>query len=87
VEGDYGIVQVSPRFDGVLSPNRHRREDTPNGAPLFQGAVSLDGRLIDAASIRVAQTLLAKIDQIDARDGSPMAIAQEQARVARAPRS
>jgi hypothetical protein len=32
VEGDCGIVQVSLRIDGVLSPNRHRREETPNGA-------------------------------------------------------
>jgi malyl-CoA/(S)-citramalyl-CoA lyase len=29
------------------------------------GAVSLDGRLIDAASIRMAQNLLAKVEQID----------------------
>lgn len=32
-----------------------------------RGAVSLDGRLIDAASIRMAETLLAKLDQIDQR--------------------
>jgi malyl-CoA/(S)-citramalyl-CoA lyase len=32
------------------------------------GAVSLDGRLIDAASIRMAETLLAKVAQIEARD-------------------
>lgn len=35
-----------------------------------RGAVSLDGRLIDAASIRMAETLLAKLEQIDARAGS-----------------
>jgi citrate lyase beta subunit len=35
-----------------------------------KGAVSLDGRLIDAASIRMAQNLLAKLDQIEAR-GEP----------------
>ncbi|MGH2916783.1 MAG: HpcH/HpaI aldolase/citrate lyase family protein [Solirubrobacteraceae bacterium] len=34
-----------------------------------KGAVSLDGRLIDAASIRMAQNLLAKLEQIEARDG------------------
>jgi malyl-CoA/(S)-citramalyl-CoA lyase len=34
-----------------------------------KGAVSLDGRLIDAASIRMAQTLLAKLEQIEARGG------------------
>jgi malyl-CoA/(S)-citramalyl-CoA lyase len=33
-----------------------------------KGAVSLDGRLIDAASIRMAQNLLAKLEQIEARD-------------------
>jgi malyl-CoA/(S)-citramalyl-CoA lyase len=32
-----------------------------------QGAVSLDGRLIDAASIRMAENLLAKLEQIEAR--------------------
>jgi len=32
-----------------------------------KGAVSLDGRLIDAASIRMAEALLAKLDQIEAR--------------------
>jgi malyl-CoA/(S)-citramalyl-CoA lyase len=41
-----------------------------------KGAVSLDGRLIDAASIRMAQTLLAKIDQIEARDGSRSAVTE-----------
>jgi hypothetical protein len=38
--------------------------------------VSLDGRLIDAASIRMAENLLAKleqIEQIEARD--PLAVA------------
>jgi malyl-CoA/(S)-citramalyl-CoA lyase len=33
-----------------------------------KGAVSFDGRLIDAASIRMAQTLLAKVEQIDQRE-------------------
>lgn len=32
------------------------------------GAVSLDGRLIDAASIRMAETLLAKLQQIELRE-------------------
>ena len=35
-----------------------------------KGAVSLDGRLIDAASLRMAENLLAKLDQID-RGGGP----------------
>jgi malyl-CoA/(S)-citramalyl-CoA lyase len=35
-----------------------------------KGAVSLDGRLIDAASIRMAQNLLAKLEQIEARQAN-----------------
>lgn len=35
-----------------------------------KGAVSLDGRLIDAASLRQAEHLLAKIEQIEARDAA-----------------
>jgi malyl-CoA/(S)-citramalyl-CoA lyase len=41
-----------------------------------KGAVSLDGRLIDAASIRMAQNLLTKLEQIEARQangGTPSA--------------
>jgi malyl-CoA/(S)-citramalyl-CoA lyase len=34
-----------------------------------KGAVSLDGRLIDNASIKMAQNLLAKLEQINERDG------------------
>jgi malyl-CoA/(S)-citramalyl-CoA lyase len=45
-----------------------------------KGAVSLDGRLIDAASIRMAENLLAKLEQIEARDPGP-APAQERGRV------
>jgi malyl-CoA/(S)-citramalyl-CoA lyase len=37
-----------------------------------RGAVSLDGRLIDAASIRMAENLLAKLEQIEARGGAPI---------------
>jgi malyl-CoA/(S)-citramalyl-CoA lyase len=33
-----------------------------------KGAVSLDGRLIDAASMRMAENLLAKLEQIEARE-------------------
>ena len=42
-----------------------------------KGAVSLDGRLIDAASIRMAENLLAKLEQIEARD--PLAVAPRRA--------
>jgi malyl-CoA/(S)-citramalyl-CoA lyase len=42
---------------------RAMKEAAANG----NGAVSLDGRLIDAASIRMAETLLAKLEQIEAK--------------------
>jgi hypothetical protein len=48
-----------------------------------KGAVSLDGRLIDAASIRMAENLLAKLEQIEARD--PVEAAPEPAPLAAAP--
>jgi malyl-CoA/(S)-citramalyl-CoA lyase len=38
-----------------------------------RGAVSLDGRLIDAASLRMAETLLHKLEQIEAREGRALA--------------
>ena len=41
-----------------------------------RGAVSLDGRLIDAASLRMAEVLLTKLEQIEARDsGRPALVA------------
>ncbi len=39
------------------------------GAREGKGAISLDGRLIDAASIRMAQNLIAKVEQINHRKG------------------
>jgi len=58
----------------VFTPSRHVAERTrrivaamEEAATQGRGAVSLDGRLIDAASIRMAQNLLAKLDQIEAR--------------------
>jgi malyl-CoA/(S)-citramalyl-CoA lyase len=52
------------------------REATAQG----KGAVSLDGRLIDAASIRMAENLLSKLGQIEARqaqlDGGDATTAQ-----------
>jgi malyl-CoA/(S)-citramalyl-CoA lyase len=47
-----------------------------------KGAVSLDGRLIDAASIRMAENLLAKLEQIEERD--PLAVAPATPEPARA---
>jgi hypothetical protein len=38
--------------------------------------VSLNGRLIDAASIRMAENLLAKLEQIERRDTEEMAISE-----------
>jgi malyl-CoA/(S)-citramalyl-CoA lyase len=38
-----------------------------DGAKEGKGAVSLDGRLIDAASIRMAQNLMTKVEQMGAR--------------------
>jgi malyl-CoA/(S)-citramalyl-CoA lyase len=35
------------------------------------GAVSLDGRMIDAASVRMAASVLAKVEQIEARAATP----------------
>jgi len=42
---------------------RAREEAAKDG----KGAVSLDGRLIDAASIRMAQNLMTKVEQMRAR--------------------
>ena len=59
----------------VFTPDHHVAEQTRrivdamrDAAAKGKGAVSLDGRLIDAASIRMAETLLAKLDQIEAKD-------------------
>jgi malyl-CoA/(S)-citramalyl-CoA lyase len=38
-----------------------------DGAKEGKGAVSLDGRLIDAASIKMAENLIRQVEQIDAR--------------------
>jgi len=60
--------------NAVFTPDAHLVEKTTRiieamkeAAAAGKGAVSLDGRLIDAASIRMAQTLLAKLEQIEAR--------------------
>jgi malyl-CoA/(S)-citramalyl-CoA lyase len=39
------------------------------GAKEGKGAVSLDGRLIDAASIRMAENLMRKVEQMRVREG------------------
>jgi malyl-CoA/(S)-citramalyl-CoA lyase len=52
----------------LVAKTRRIIEAMKDAAAQGKGAVSLDGRLIDAASIRMAQTLLAKLEQIEARD-------------------
>ncbi len=79
-EGKWAIhpAQIELAND-VFTPSDHIAEKTrriiaalEEAADRGQGAVSLDGRLIDAASIRMAQNLLAKLEQIEARDqGGP----------------
>lgn len=59
----------------VFTPSKRTVEKThrilaamQEAAAQGKGAVSLDGRLIDAASIRMAENLLAKLEQIEARE-------------------
>ena len=61
----------------VFTPDDHLVEKThriiaamEEAASQGSGAVSLDGRLIDAASIRMAENLLAKLEQIEARNAA-----------------
>ena len=74
-EGKWAIhpSQISLAND-VFTPDEHIVTKThrivaamKDAAAQGKGAVSLDGRLIDAASIRMAQNLLAKLEQIEAR--------------------
>ncbi|HEX2104081.1 MAG TPA: CoA ester lyase [Solirubrobacteraceae bacterium] len=60
--------------NAVFTPDAHIVDKThriiaamKEAAASGSGAVSLDGRLIDAASIRMAETLLAKLEQIEAK--------------------
>ena len=55
---DAQIVEKTHRIIAAM------KDAAANGS----GAVSLDGRLIDAASIRMAETLLAKLEQIEAKE-------------------
>jgi malyl-CoA/(S)-citramalyl-CoA lyase len=50
----------------VVERTRRIIEAMRTAAADGKGAVSLDGRLIDAASIRMAENLLAKLEQIEA---------------------
>jgi len=61
--------------DPALVEKTHRIiEAMRDASAAGRGAVSLDGRLIDAASIRMAENLLAKLEQIDARASSLTAV-------------
>src|SRR3954462_12624244 len=79
-EGKWAIhPNQIPLADQVFSPDdrlvmRTRRivDAMKEAAAEGKGAVSLDGRLIDAASLRMAEHLLAKIDMIESRTGSPV---------------
>ena len=59
--------QVFTPSDALVVKTRRIIAAMKDAAAQGRGAVSLDGRLIDAASIRMAETLLAKLDQIEAR--------------------
>jgi malyl-CoA/(S)-citramalyl-CoA lyase len=74
-EGKWAIhpSQV-PLANDVFTPAEHLVQRTrqiilamEQAASEGRGAVSLDGRLIDAASIRMAETLLAKLRQLEER--------------------
>lgn len=80
VLGYEGKWAIHPRqvalANDVFTPSPHVAERTrriiaamEEAAGQGKGAVSLDGRLIDAASIRMAEALLAKLEQIEARGG------------------
>jgi malyl-CoA/(S)-citramalyl-CoA lyase len=81
-EGKWAIHPSQIAFaNEVFTPSRSIVEKThrivaamEEAAAHGRGAVSLDGRLIDAASIRMAQNLLAKLEQIEARDGGAPAL-------------
>lgn len=76
-EGKWAIHPSQiPLANEVFTPSqaevRHARrilQAMEEGAKEGRGAASLDGRLIDAASIRMAQNLVSKVDQLEA--GSP----------------
>ena len=59
--------EVFTPSDAEVERARRILEAMEQGAKEGKGAVSLDGRLIDAASIRMAQNLITKIGQIAAR--------------------
>ncbi len=81
-EGKWAIHPSQVKLaNQVFTPSEHVAAKTrriiaamEDAAAQGKGAVSLDGRLIDAASIRMAQNLLAKLEQIEARRDRPPAL-------------
>jgi malyl-CoA/(S)-citramalyl-CoA lyase len=57
--------------DRLISRTRQIMAAMEEASKSGQGAVSLEGRLIDAASLRMAEHLLAKIELIEERQGAP----------------
>ena len=82
-EGKWAIHPSQiPLANAVFTPDAAAAEKTrrivaamAEAAREGRGAVSLDGRLIDAASLRMAETLLHKLEQIEAREGAAPALA------------
>jgi malyl-CoA/(S)-citramalyl-CoA lyase len=81
-EGKWAIHPSQiPLANDVFTPDAHVIDRTRrivaamrDAAREGSGAVSLDGRLIDAASIRMAETLLAKLEQIEAKESGEPAL-------------
>ncbi|MEO8477684.1 MAG: CoA ester lyase [Actinomycetota bacterium] len=59
--------EVFSPSDAEVDRARRILQAMEDGAKEGKGAVSLDGRLIDAASIRMAENLIHQVEQIDAR--------------------
>ena len=60
-------TRSSPPSEAEVDRARRILQAMEDAAKEGKGAVSLDGRLIDAASIRMAENLIRQVEQIDAR--------------------
>jgi malyl-CoA/(S)-citramalyl-CoA lyase len=63
--------------DRLVSRTRRIIDAMQEAADDGRGAVSLDGRLIDAASLRMAEHLLMKIELIEERQNGLAPVEQE----------
>lgn len=70
--------QVFSPDDGLVSRTRRIMAAMQEAADAGKGAVSLDGRLIDAASLRMAEHLLTKIELIEERQNGLAPVAAEE---------